>query len=1218
MKKLVLQGFKSFKDKTSVYFDDGVTGIVGPNGCGKSNIVDALFWVMGEQSAKHLRGKSMKDLIFAGSSKYGPGAFAEVSLVLENTAEKHIHIGKKVLAPREIQISRKLYRNGDSEYRINGLPARLRDIQEIFMDTGAGAKSYSVIAQGEIDRLVQAKPEERRVIIEEVAGITKFKWRKRESLRKIEQTNLNLNRLKDLQSEIHKNLKLLERQAEKAEKARSLKKKIERADLVVHSHQEFDLLKNFSHVNNFIQEKKLAIAEWETKRQSLEVNLEQERVKKTELMDQIESERQELSEDSKLLAASEERLNYMRRTQAEKLSFVEIKVKENTIILDETQRRKEKWKELSEQRGSLEASELPQDDYLKLQSQVEEVGQRLELKEGTLDELRAELDQDKSHYFEIERKLFKASARAEELAQNLQDIAEEMDVIEQQSSHVSDEISQYREEVNAAKKQVATAEQAFKNLDLEVGQLAESKKVLDKEVHSMTKEVMARELKLESLELFHRNHHDQEEGVRELLKNFQESCLLFSGLIECEEQYIPAVQAALKTRLDSIILGVETRKTSIFEWLEEKELSADILTSRKGEFKNVFKMQVLAEVVTISKEDRREEIASLLQGIYIADKIDDDLLQSLKEEHFSVVVSSDGKRVVENLGNALRIRGLSGSVNDQTAIARKNFIQRLQTELASFRAELEVKRNEFFEGEKSYKEAYSKRDAQREKLFKEQMAFTSLRSIFDTKLDGLSSGESRVKALQERKEACSRERLSLLEREEVLNRERAEFEEVVNEKGSMVEEMLDEVSALKVKYTQVKEAFLVSQMEAQTFGDRVESLRQQIDDCEEQVSKNLKKLQENDDLVSKYEQELKGIEGTIAELQERNAESASHIRKREEGLSGMKDQLSELLIKTQEREDEVKKLTSYINGGEKEVVAKEAKREQIIIDEDQVVRNIFEKYQIDLRADLAKFLDLEQENLEGLADLSAMYYMDELDEQAREVRQVKIVRKPFEFHRKYGQELKDQKVRLKQYKQGLARIGEINWQAIDDYDRQKVRYQFLKQQEEELRASLVDLDNAISQIDEKSRMRFKVAFEEIDARFEKVFPIIFGGGSAKLKIIGNIDDPECGVDIIAQPPGKKMQNVNLMSGGEKALTAVSLIFSTFLVKPSPFCLLDEVDAPLDDANVGRFNELLTEMSDQSQFILITHNKKTMEFNDTLYGITMQEPGISTAVSIQLQ
>jgi len=243
LKRLIIQGFKSFKDRTTINFDDGITGIVGPNGCGKSNIVDALFWVMGEQSAKHLRGNSMKDLIFAGSSKYSPGAFAEATLVLENTDLKHIHIGSKVANPSEIQLTRKLYRNGDTEYRINGEPARLKDIHEVFMDTGAGAKSYSIIAQGEINRLVQAKPVERRTMIEEVAGVTKFKVRKKESLKKIDQTQTNLNRLNDLTIEIEKNLKSLQKQAEKAEKARSLRDKVKRNEVSYNAHKVFDALK---------------------------------------------------------------------------------------------------------------------------------------------------------------------------------------------------------------------------------------------------------------------------------------------------------------------------------------------------------------------------------------------------------------------------------------------------------------------------------------------------------------------------------------------------------------------------------------------------------------------------------------------------------------------------------------------------------------------------------------------------------------------------------------------------------------------------------------------------------------------------------------------------------------------------------------------------------------------------------------------------------------
>ena len=312
-----------------------------------------------------------------------------------------------------------------------------------------------------------------------------------------------------------------------------------------------------------------------------------------------------------------------------------------------------------------------------------------------------------------------------------------------------------------------------------------------------------------------------------------------------------------------------------------------------------------------------------------------------------------------------------------------------------------------------------------------------------------------------------------------------------------------------------------------------------------------------------------------------------------------------------EREDAVKDLTTKINKTEKEVVSCKMKLEQNIAEESEIVKNIIEKYQVNLREVLGSFLELDPSLYEELEDLTGSLI------QETENGPVEISLESYEFHRRYGQDLKDCSYKLKQYKQELNRLGEINWQAIEDYERQKLRSDFLKIQESELRTSLQDLHNAIEHIDNKSRERFKHAFKEVSTRFEKVFPIIFGGGNAHLKVIGDIDTPECGVDIIAQPPGKKMVNINLMSGGEKALTAVSLIFSIFLVKPSPFCLLDEVDAPLDDANVGRFNELLREMSQDSQFILITHNKKTMELNDTLYGVTMQEPGVSKAVSVQL-
>ena len=363
-------------------------------------------------------------------------------------------------------------------------------------------------------------------------------------------------------------------------------------------------------------------------------------------------------------------------------------------------------------------------------------------------------------------------------------------------------------------------------------------------------------------------------------------------------------------------------------------------------------------------------------------------------------------------------------------------------------------------------------------------------------------------------------------------------------------------------------------------------------------------------LIESLSAEILKIEEDTKLLEENNLKSASDLSEKEEFLSLMKDRLAEILIGMQERENKVKELTASINKTDKEIVEHELKSQKYIEEEAQITRDLFEKYRVDLRKVLCTFLEMNQSDFD-LTDLSSMFFI----ETENGTKEIDV--EEYEFSRRYGQDLRDCNDKLKTARQELNRLGDINWQAIEDYERQKLRFDFLKIQEIELKKSLEDLQSAIEKIDLKSKERFKFAFEEVNERFRKVFPIIFGGGTAHLSIVGNLDDPDCGVDIVAQPPGKKMQNINLMSGGEKALTAVSLIFSIFLVKPSPFCLLDEVDAPLDDANVGRFNELLREMSKDSQFILITHNKKTMELNDTLYGVTMQEPGISKAVSVQL-
>lgn len=1221
LKRLIIQGFKSFKDRTTINFDDGITGIVGPNGCGKSNIVDALFWVMGEQSAKHLRGKSMKDLIFSGSSKYNPGAFAEATLVLENDGGKHIHIGAKVSSPSEIHLTRKLYRNGDTEYRINGEPARLRDIQEVFMDTGAGAKSYSIIAQGEINRLVQAKPEERRVMIEEVAGITKFKARKRESLRKIEATQGNLNRLSDLQIEIEKNLRSLQKQAEKAERARSLKEKIRRNDLVVHSHKVFEFLKSFREDQTKANELELDLETWKTKKNSLELSLEDERIQKEDQVERIEDLQKSYNEASRELAAAEEKFNYLCKTLTEKEKLVETRESESEEIKQEIANRQERLESLKTEIDKLEEQRSEGFDFSDLEESVENLKEELELKNERLEELKLEHSEATKELTSVEQTVFRNNSRLEEFAGNLQDITTEIEALEKQYSGVSKDIADEREASIKAKSDAEALSTKEREQKARIEELKTQLKEDDSVLQENQKKLIQSESKLQSLIEINESLEGVKEGIGELINDHPEGFTLFGNLIKCAPEYTGGVQALLKDYLN-VAVEMGTTRDQLFDWFSgHQDMGVDVLipgsnaeatTETIERLKLKFEgIQDIIEVLDLD-ENMKNRLSPFLLGFYIVPELNLDTAKTLTDEVcFKAIATSDGRKIVRNTKGALLLdfsseeNGLGGVVERNNRIDELAVIvDELKQVIPGLEKSLTAKRGEF-------EELSQLHDTLRDELSDKKSEAASLSSALESKLANMEAGHARLDILQNRKTEISKQRLELLENEESFAKSSDEWKEKEEELSTQKEELEESVSMLRDEYSQRREELLEKQVEAKSFGDRVESSTAQMTDVEGQIERQNQRLESNTELVEKYHQEIEETNQGISDLETSNQQAAESLQDQDDVLNVLKDTFGQLLQAMQEREEETKKLTTEINKAEKLIVELNSRRDRIVEDEEQIVRNIFEKYRVDLRDCLGRFLEYGEEEYEGLKDLSSMYVM-ETEEGLKDIEV-----ESYDFTRRYGQDLKDCEYKFKNYRTELNRLGEINWQAIEDYERQKLRFDFLKIQEEELKTSLEDLEKAISHIDEKSKQRFKIAFEEVDVRFRKVFPIIFGGGSAQLKLTADINDPECGVEIIAQPPGKKMQNINLMSGGEKAMTAVSLIFSIFLVKPSPFCLLDEVDAPLDDANVGRFNELLREMSNESQFILITHNKKTMELNDTLYGVTMQEPGVSKAVSVQL-
>lgn len=1224
--RLHLQGFKSFKDKTTIHFDEGITGIVGPNGCGKSNIVDALFWVMGEQSAKHLRGTKMKDLIFAGSSKYSPGSFAEVTLVLENTKNKHIHIGSQVSSPTEIALTRKLYRNGDTEYRINNIPARLKDIQEVFMDTGAGAKSYSIIAQGEINRLVQAKPIERRTMIEEVAGITKFKMRKRDSVKKIEQTQANLNRLNDLQSEIYKNLKALERQAEKAEKARTLKTRIERHELIVKSHKEFDYLTTYVNAHEGLENNNTFIDESKIKRDLIEETLEDERVLKDELKDRIDTFQTEFNELSRELAAGQERLKSFAKSLQDKSNQIESKSADSEEIKKDKEQRATRLEELEKSLEELKATNYEEMDFTGLEEAVEFLQSQLEDKKQEVSDLKVQKEELQESVREADQNNFRNTSKLEEYAAILEDTSAEIEEIEKSTAHFNDEILTQREKVKALDLEV----EELKNMSDALSEDYKSKKDLEREkdqaLRALNKEVIKLESRLQSLQEVNAVGEGVRKGAIEFVEETQtEQFNLLGNLIESKEEYATVLEVLFKDHFNALV-SAENQCGDLFDWYQNQtEKSFDLMvplssgdmygpdTLERIAVKGCENVVAVSDIIKVNDSKFEENIKELFKGFYIADNLSPELgLKLVQDLKVKGVISRDGMIFVTNVNGAAQISTRTAESTGMGVIQRNNLINELGQELEIKTQELKSLEEAVLNLGQECETLKAELDEKNKSYSEKNTEYVSLKSSLESKEGNYSSTSSRLEILQKRKSETSVARLELLEKEEELANAKTDGEERLANITEMFESLEEELDNLRSEHEEKRSELLELQAKASSYQSQMNGFESQIEDIKAQLLRFDEKMELNSEAISNLETEIEETNRDLDSLEQKLEQQQSDLNDKEAHLSDAKDELATLLSGMQEREDEIKTLNAEINKREKINVELELKIEKSIEEEDLLVRDIFERYRVDLRETLSQYLQYSDEQLEGLKNI------DELFTQEGEEGPITIEKKEYAFDKKFPAVLRESQEKFKRYKSELNRLGEINWQAIEDYDRQKLRYDFLRSQEEELKASLVDLETAITHIDEKSRIRFKEAFDEVNLRFTKVFPIIFGGGEARLEIVGHIDSPECGIDIIAKPPGKKMQSINLMSGGEKAMTAVSLIFSIFLVKPSPFCLLDEVDAPLDDANVGRFNELLREMSAESQFILITHNKKTMELNDTLYGVTMQEPGVSKAVSVQLQ
>ncbi len=1179
LKKVEITGFKSFMDKTVLLFEQGVTAIVGPNGCGKSNIVDAIRWAMGEASARALRGQGMEDVIFHGTDAQGPLGMAEVSLTFENVngnAPAHLS------GCSEIEVTRRLFRSGESEYCINRVPCRRRDVWELFMDTGLGNRSYAIVEQDRVSRIITARPEERRVVVEEVAGISRYKSRREAAQRKMEATGQNLERIRDIRREVGQQIQILERQARKAERYRSLKAQIlelERNSVL----RKWALLdKQRSSVQEQIQQLSMQRSQLDSALEAGELVLEREKVLLLEMEKGVLEAQEELHRRETALRDLENRI----QQESEEASSLE---SSRSLWEEETLQLRVRLKAVRENLASL-ASEREE-----IRAQLQQGESRMEELEGllrggtensrllraSLEEARLELVEWMGERARLNNGLQHNRRRCEELQKALERGRAEQEALEKKL-----------EEMNLTG---SSLEGEIGELEEALGQLKARREEIREKLSELQAQRQALRARLQSLgssaqEIRSKIHALQ--GLQVDLAGFSEGIRALREAIQRGELYLgspsPKVVAELVDAADGAdlvvgaLLGERIQYLVVERWEQAVEALAFVKGRGMGRVGFVV-MEACREAdqdalqeegpdLGLSWEPGYEPLGKLFRaGARVVDTLEEAVRRGLPRH---------AGRLVTPHGDMLDPRGfLEGGDNRDPS---KGYLSR-RRELRDLRArleELEAQSHEQMIQEKELSQSISHLSSEGEGLL-ELIHARELR-LAECRRDFLSSTEAagglrqRLEALRWQLKGQSEELVCLEKTLEEDSARLQELESSISLKEEDLQELEQEHATALEKVEELRLELTKVQVMVASLRERFHSAHRETQGLQAQAAELSQELSRKEALKEKGLQRLEQLRVSVAEARSR---LASFIESHGEAAQELQRARREL----QEKRESLSRIEAAHHSDRLKIRALESELQRIELTERE--------------------LALRMEHAQG--ELQGRLEMD-----PQEI--------PAEAAKATLQDPSQEEVRIAALKEALERLGDVNLVAAEQYRELKERYDVLSAQQEDLENSIALLKKAIQRIDRSSRKRFREAFERLDAEFRKVFPVLFEGGEAHLSLTQAEDILDAGVEIVCRPPGKRLQSISLLSGGEKALTAVALIFAMIRIKETPFCLFDEVDAPLDEANIDRFNKMVRELSKNSQFILVTHSKRTMEMADVLYGVTMETPGISRMISVRLQ
>lgn len=1236
IKRLEIQGFKSFKDKTVIHFDHTITGIVGPNGCGKSNIVDAFFWVMGEQSYKHMRGNGSDDLIFNGSSRYSPLGMAEATLVMETDAPDTANAPSGAssqdlplhLKAKEIAVTRRLYRGGEGEYFINGVHARLKDIQELFMDTGVGTKGYSVIEQGQIGKIVNAKPEDRRLLIEEAAGIAKYKARKKESLRKMEAAQANLSRLTDIIQEIERSLGSLERQAQKARQYKKYKEELVDKELTWGRRKIHVLRHKLDELHSRKSAMEQELAGLRAELHTTENSIESDRILNltdTKAAEEMQAHVQRLSDE---LTREKSALDLSRRRQGDLHSRFETLNKEKSELAIQIATESEKIGNLEQE--AQEAAERHHEAAQKAQTmdeQVRQMRQETEAARRAHEETRRKLLQDVSQASQLSSKAASLASRAEStraqaerLVLQVQEQREKLESLHEEGQRNKESFEEARQQREAIRGELQSESMRSKELEQKLRQR-------ERERDESRQKLTLVQSKLESLEELSRAREGFGDASKTALEwagehGGEKKMIALADLLDVTPGYEAAMEGWLESQVEHLISADAALALDAIHAVRDQKsgrvaihvegagnsASADAKAASAGatEATELLKkcgfevLGQLTDFVSVSSSSQMGEVGMdfarrLISRVLLVQSFDSMSAfvsqgQAARLEGWSVLAMDGSVLDLKTDASGIFRGGTISSDGTASLLRRKRAIAELQEQVAEFKDRAEKAENEVQEARQAMELAKAKvLSLQSDAQALEIQAATLERDVHQINRatadaeNQLRRIEQELEQAREAAESATAERAEIeVELEEIV-RSRADLEAMISEGEVRLAASEAETRSQESEYQalRVKEASL---------RERASSLRRELETSRSLISDRERRLVEIDRTLEVAGRERDEFSGGDNRLEEKIAELTLTLATAREQLSIAKDRIEQSSARVNVALERIKELH---RAGDQ----KNGETSQVALDAEKVSSEIIHLIQ-----------NLEEKYGPACLDRPVTPVQEEMTEP------VVTAEMTAEEEQLLSQE-------VERLRERIRRLGDVNPEAVEQFEEQRKRFDYLAAEKADLERSIGNLEEAIEHINKTSEERFKKAFETIADRFERLFPIIFGGGQARLSLVypeGSSDILDAGIDILAQPPGKKIANITLLSGGEKALTAVSLIFAIFMVKPSPFCILDEVDAPLDDANIGKFNALLREMSAKSQFILITHNKKTMELNDTLYGVTMEEPGVSKMVSVEMR